>query len=721
MFTSPNWRNTPYKAKYLVAPKQEPFIAVGNEQYLNGALSGIVYENKSFAINGSDVFAQRGDGQPSSSLPIGTYNKSYSIVSASIGGGHTGFITDDSRMFMYGTTFSNYVFGDNTISPRFSPTESIVTKSGVKLKVNKVEAGMRHSLALAEDGTLFVCGINTNGQLGRGNTTTAQSWFTVRSSSVSDISSGWYNSYIISGGFLCSAGINNFGQCGDGTLSQRTGYVRTTGSATDIIQLAGGGSHCLYIKSNNSLWGFGRNNSNQLFSPATTFLTSSLHRQLTALSASKCAAGTDHSAFITTTGDLYVGGTNLYGQIGNGTFNAATSASLLDTNVEEVACSPTSTIYKKTNGTVWFTGNNAYNQTGKGNCFFYEPKTIITGSVVSASANTNNTFFITSDGSLYGMGRNNSNQLPLGAGSVYTASAYYITSSVKVVSMGINYSGYIDSNGNLYMIGTNNVYQLGLGNNTLTTVYTLSRTGSATFDCTGGSTLCVDTNNKLFGVGTNSSGQLGVGNTTQQNNWVEVTQSVSQVRTYGNFTAFIKTNGDLYAMGNNTDGRLGDGTTTQRNSPVFITGSVKFLAKGANGGGHMLFIKNDDTLWGCGSNTNGQLGTGNTTAYSRSIQIDTDVKYVALGGNSTNGSSMYVKNDGSVWVMGRSTNGQLATTGSYILSPVKVMESGSICAIGDVHGMLITNTGSLLGFGNSVAGQIGDGIITTEFTPIQII
>jgi alpha-tubulin suppressor-like RCC1 family protein len=721
MFKSNYWSNTPYRAIKIDAGKMDASFGTYpfGLTYLPGVNTCITKQNKSILIEGGDAYGQIGNGAPSSSLADIDPVKFYSIVSASLGGMHAAYIDDSARLFLWGTNANNQL-GDGTTTIKYTPTEAVLSKDGNKLKINKVECGVRHTLALAEDGTLFVTGNNSNGQLGRGNTTNANAFMTIKSSSVTDIGSGWYNSYIISGGFLCAAGVNNFGQVGDGTFTQRTSFTRTTGSATNIIDLAGGAEHCLYIKNDYSLWGFGRNNNNQLFT--SSFASSSLHRRLSPLSASYCSAGVIHSAFVTTDNKLYVAGANTFGQLGLGNYTAATTASLVDTNVVEVACGATHTIYTKTDGSVWFAGSNAFGQSGKTNVSYNIPKTIVQNSVVSASSDNNNTLFIKSDGTLWGMGRNTNSQLTNIVSTEVQSTPIQITSSAKFAIAAPNYSGYIDNNGNLYMVGLNSSYQLGDGTNTTRTSYILSRTSSLTFDAGGTTTFCVDTNNVLFGVGTNSSGQIGIGNTTGQTAWVQVTQSVAQVRCYGASSFLLKTNGDLYAAGANTNGSLGDGTTTARTSFVYITGSVKYISEGA-GAAHMMYIKTDNTLWGVGSNAAGQLGTGNNTNYSRSIQIDTNVKHVAHGGGAANGYTIYVKNDDSVWAMGNAILGKLPTplTGSYNPTPVKVLESGSLASVGGgVHAMIVKNDGSLIGFGNSEGGQIGDGIVTTEFVPIRI-
>ena len=76
----------------------------------------------------------------------------------------------------------------------------------------------------------------------------------------------------------------------------------------------------------------------------------------------------------------------------------------------------------------------------------------------------------------------------------------------------------------------------------------------------------------------------------------------------------IKEDGTLWAVGTNTDGVQGTGDGIDHKTPkqvgtdtdwAYVT-SVRFWGYTA------LAIKTDGTLWGWGSNSSNQLGTGNT-------------------------------------------------------------------------------------------------------------
>ena len=73
---------------------------------------------------------------------------------------------------------------------------------------------------------------------------------------------------------------------------------------------------------------------------------------------------------------------------------------------------------------------------------------------------------------------------------------------------------------------------------------------------------------------------------------------------------------------------------------------------------HSLILKNDNTLWGCGRNYEGQLGLGDTGNRSTFTQITTNadnVKEIYCG----NGYTFILKNDGTLWSTGYNDYGRL--------------------------------------------------------------
>ncbi len=224
---------------------------------------------------------------------------------------------------------------------------------------------------------------------------------------------------------------------------------------------------------------------------------------------------------------------------------------------------------------------------------------------------------------------------------------------------------------------------------------------------------------------TNGFGQLGVNDTASRttpvttllggNNWKSVVSCGSF------FTTAIKTDGTLWLWGRNSSGQLGVNNTTNRNTPVTtLLGGTNWKSV-AGGDGHTIAIKTDGTLWSWGTNTSGQLGVNNTT--SRSTPVTT-----LLGGNNWKSiacgfyHTAAIKTDGTLWVWGSNTNGQLGVNNTTARStPVTTLLGGTnwkSVAGGSFHTVALKTDGTLWSWGNNDFGQLGVNNTITRSTPV---
>ncbi len=148
--------------------------------------------------------------------------------------------------------------------------------------------------------------------------------------------------------------------------------------------------------------------------------------------------------------------------------------------------------------------------------------------------------------------------------------------------------------------------------------------------------------------------------------------------------------------------------------PVQIATNVRMASMGFN---HVVFVKNDNTLWTYGQNAHGQLGTGNTNNNYTPTQIMTNVAYAAAG----NCLTAAVKNDGTLWAWGYNASGQVGNNStSDRTSPVQVLTNVfTVSTMGD-HVMAIKTDGSLWAWGSNTYGQLGKGNTSAQRTPVQV-
>ena len=111
-------------------------------------------------------------------------------------------------------------------------------------------------------------------------------------------------------GTVWSMGLNNVGQLGDSTNTQRSTPVQVSG-LSDIVAIAAGGYHSMAITSTGNLYLWGYNSSGQLGTGNTTTTNYPVQSSLTNVVA--IAAGRDHSLALQSDGDIYSFGLNTNG------------------------------------------------------------------------------------------------------------------------------------------------------------------------------------------------------------------------------------------------------------------------------------------------------------------------------------------------------------------------------------------------------------------------
>ena len=113
--------------------------------------------------------------------------------------------------------------------------------------------------------------------------------------------------------------------------------------------------------------------------------------------------------------------------------------------------------------------------------------------------------------------------------------------------------------------------------------------------------------------------------------------------------------GNLYAWGENyPDGYFGNNSIVGSESPIQIAqGEFYQLPENLNGTSH--YIKSDGTLWGWGDNYGGSIGVNNTIKYSSPIQIgnNTNWRVVRAKGAFDEETAVYALNSsGELWAWG---------------------------------------------------------------------
>ena len=137
----------------------------------------------------------------------------------------------------------------------------------------------------------------------------------------------------------------------------------------------------------------------------------------------------------------------------------------------------------------------------------------------------------------------------------------------------------------------------------------------------GGTHTCaLTTSGAVLCWGANDSGQLGDGTSLQRLTPTSVTGLGSGVAILaagggysGSHTCALTIGGSVLCWGANGSGQLGDGTMTPRLTPVSVSGLGAGVSAISAGGSHTCALRTTGTVQCWGANESGQLGDGTTT------------------------------------------------------------------------------------------------------------
>jgi alpha-tubulin suppressor-like RCC1 family protein len=324
---------------------------------------------------GQNSYGQLGDNTITNrSTPVTTFAGGTNWKQVAGGRKHTAAIKTDGTLWTWGSNAYGQL-GNNTSTDRSTPVTTFAGGTNWK----QVDSGGYHTAAIKTDGTLWTWGYNFFGALGN-NTTTD------RSTPVTTFAGGTNWKQVAGGGYLHTAAIktdgtlwtwgrNQFGQLGDNTITNRSIPVTTFAGGTNWKQVAGGQNHTAAIKTDGTLWTWGNNGNGQLgdntatnrSTPVTTFAGGTNWKQVACSCGSIIIGAVRHTAAIKTDGTLWTWGTNTNGQLGNNTTtDRSTPVTTFagGTNWKQVSAGAQFTSAIKTNGTLWTWGSETFGKLG---------------------------------------------------------------------------------------------------------------------------------------------------------------------------------------------------------------------------------------------------------------------------------------------------------------------------------------------------------------------
>ncbi len=605
---------------------------------------------------------------------------------------HTVTVDGQGALWAWGANGGGQL-GVNDLVDRALPVQVDVSQVPTGLAFATVEGGADHSLALAEDGTVWVFGSDRSalGRDGEAQVTTVVPVFGpsgagTQLSGIVAIAAGLHHNLALDqNGDLWAWGRGDRGQLGRGVLGhvQLPGLVDTSAFGSRQIQaIRAGGEQSYAILDDGTLWAWGADEFDQLGLGGGSDQT--LPVQVTIpMGVADMEAFQDHGVARAANGAFWAWGTGDEGQIGQGleadeTTPVATYGPFGLTVTGVFPARAAHSFVRMSDGSVWsvgarsdLNGNVASGATPILNGVFNGMDVrMIAGSEL-------HTLVLENDGTVWAFGSNANGQLGDGSNNPSTVPVAVDLSAlpggvtIEWIGVGIALSVALDSNGNVWTWGLGRYGHLGIGGFTDSNVpvQVQDNTGSAALSnivevVTGEDHLLArDTNGIVYSWGLATDGQLGStpqdtcasGNSCNQlprrvcNIGADPTTctatqdflgAVNQLAAGESYSA-VRIGGQVYAFGWRDFGELGDGMgggADQRTPAVVMnatnTGPLTGVTHIVGGHRTVYAFGPGGSVLAWGRNSQGELGQdpSGTTCGTLEPCLDLPATIAALAG-----------------------------------------------------------------------------------------
>lgn len=631
---------------------------------------------------------------------------------------------------------------------------AIAAKKKVTLN-DFVSAGGRYSVSI-QNGRAWGWGYNNNGQVGNNAGGTNQCALTPVSvlgsvKTFCKISAGEASTAAIDKyGRAWGWGRNVSGQLGDNSVVSRLTPVSVLGSIKTFCHISASlGAHTMAIDKYGRVWGWGTGSNGRLGTNSITDRSTPVSVAGSNKTFCKISAGNAWTAAIDKYGRVWCWGNGGDGRLGTGsTVSALTPVSVIGSTKTfcHIGTGNATTAAIDKYGKIWSWGFNNSGQLGNGaNVAQCTPVALAgaTKTFCKISLSNGQTLALDKYGRAWGWGFNAAGLI--GDNSVTARNTpVSVAGAAKTfceIAAGSQHALAIDKYGNTWAWGPNvNILngngiecgQLGAKIRPFVTTPKSIIGATKTFcSVAPGNTHCVglDKNGRLWAWGQNTNGRIGDNTTTARYTPISVLGSVKtfcQITSGANYTLAIAKNGRVWSWGANNNGFLGDNSTTSRLTPVNIAGSTKTFCKIFAASAHSLAIEKNGRAWGWGNQQYGSLGNQSDAGNALTpVSVRGAVKtFCEITGGVQ--FSIAIDKNGRAWGWGYNYSGQIGNVDFYqttVNTPVYV--SGAIktfckIAAGDYHCIAIDKYGTAWGWGYGQQGQLGDGMDSVEFSPVQV-
>ncbi|NWH74844.1 HERC4 ligase, partial [Piaya cayana] len=242
-----------------------------------------------------------------------------------------------------------------------------------------VSCGEAHTLALNDKGQVYAWGLATDGQLGLPGTEDCirvpRNIKSLSEIQIVQVACGYYHSLALSkGSEVFSWGQNKYGQLGLGYEYKKQNSPQVIKSLLGIpfAQIAAGGAHSFVLTLSGAIFGWGRNKFGQLgLNDDNDRYVPTLLKSLRSQKVVHISCGEDHTAALTKEGGVFTFGAGGYGQLGHNStsheINPRKVFELMGSVVTQITCGRQhTTAFVPSSGRIYSFGLGGNGQLGTG-------------------------------------------------------------------------------------------------------------------------------------------------------------------------------------------------------------------------------------------------------------------------------------------------------------------------------------------------------------------
>ena len=661
-------------------------------------------------------------------------------IDVSVGYYDTVVVKKDGTVWSWG--YNGYgQLGDGTSSSRTSPVQVIRQDGAPLTKIVKVSAGTYRTVALDEDGNVWVwgyrCGssavkfanlkniidispnyaVNQSGEVFKVDTQEIK----LQLANIIRVSeSSNHALFLTKAGKGYSIGANNKGQLGDGTTTAKSDPVMIQNSTgvqtlTDIKELKAGTEFSMAIMKNGDTYTWGSNENYKLATDQENYRVYPQKNDQTN-KAIFGDAGPNNGAIIDEQGYVYTWGLGTYGNLGNKLYVDSSVPVLV--GAQEAGLNEYDIVLHKGETYQIVVTNKTFNVL----------KEVQEKGEMNYSIGNSQIATISNSGLVTGAkeGKTTAIVNKVGSNSTSIANVTVLPDGVDIEPMAktcMSHTVVLKANGTVWSYGVNSSYELGNGTTTSSDrpVQVKFPEGTIIKQIAVGNThnLALDTDGNVWGWGVNSNNSLGRTASKPVNLGIS---NVKKITANNDQSMILTTDGYVYVWGLNENGELGTGTYNTVKTPTLLNyvSDILDISLGKN---HSILLTTNGKVLTSGLNVYGQTGKkeGKSNTFTQ-IEVPVTIGKISAGDNH----SVLLSTTGDVYTFGYNEQGQLGLgTKQNVKIPTKTNVSNIMDISAGKNQTIVLGANRILySTGSNSNGQLGLGIkddklLFTEITKVN--